>query len=141
MKTIALIVSLVVIVGASSFGQSHKLTINVTNIKNMDGKKIQIGIFKKDGNFPNGSAYKGVFALGKSSASKVEVEIPYGEYAIAVYQDINSNGKLDKSFVGAPKEPFGFSQNFKPFMSAPDFEDCRFVFSEKASSTTIKLID
>ncbi|HEY2486192.1 MAG TPA: DUF2141 domain-containing protein [Candidatus Binataceae bacterium] len=36
-------------------------------------------------------------------------QVPAGEYAIAVYHEENSNGKLDRIFVGIPKEGVGVS--------------------------------
>ncbi len=37
--------------------------------------------------------------------------LPPGDYAVAVYQDLDSNGKLDRWFGLIPKEPYGFSNN------------------------------
>src|ERR1043166_9360408 len=34
-----------------------------------------------------------------------------GTYAIEAYQDLNSNDKMDKSWLGLPLEPFGFSRD------------------------------
>jgi uncharacterized protein (DUF2141 family) len=34
-----------------------------------------------------------------------------GRYAIAVFHDTNGNGKLDRSFIGLPQEPYGFSND------------------------------
>jgi uncharacterized protein (DUF2141 family) len=132
---------LIVIFGFSSdMEQNHKLTITISNIKNLEGKKIQMGVFTKDGNFPDDKSLKNFFSKAVTSTVKIEIEIPYGEYAIALYHDINNNGKLDKNMFGIPKEPYAFSQNFKPSMSAPDFDDCKFTFSEKNNSISIQLI-
>lgn len=38
-------------------------------------------------------------------------ELERGYYCIRLYLDQNNNKKLDKSKVGVPKEPFGFSNN------------------------------
>jgi len=51
--------------------------------------------------------------------------VPPGDYAIAAYQDLNENKKLDAGLFHIPKEPYGFSNDYRPKMSAPDFEDCR----------------
>jgi uncharacterized protein (DUF2141 family) len=56
-------------------------------------------------------------------------DLPPGEYAIAIYQDTNGNKKLDTNLFGYPKEPFGFSNNVKPKLSAPGFTDCRVTLS------------
>ncbi|HEX4159713.1 MAG TPA: DUF2141 domain-containing protein [Rhizomicrobium sp.] len=52
--------------------------------------------------------------------------VPTGTYAIEVYQDLNSNGKVDKNFLGIPKEPYGFSRDARPFLSKPDFARVKF---------------
>jgi len=56
-------------------------------------------------------------------------DLPHGEYALAIFQDMNSNGKLDKNIFGKPTEPYGFSNNIKPTFSAPTFKDCSFVLN------------
>ena len=38
-------------------------------------------------------------------------EIPPGTYAIKLHIDENENGKLDKNFIGIPKEQYGISNN------------------------------
>lgn len=37
------------------------------------------------------------------------LSLPEGDYYIAVYQDANSNGKMDTNLIGMPKEPVGIS--------------------------------
>ena len=43
-----------------------------------------------------------------------------GDYAVAIYHDENGNGQLDKRLFGIPKEPYGFSNNYRPRLSAPN---------------------
>ena len=62
-----------------------------------------------------------------------------GEYAIAVYHDENNNGHMDKRMFGIPKEPYGFSNNYRPLMSAPTFNDCKFAIGEVEKEISIKL--
>jgi uncharacterized protein (DUF2141 family) len=57
-----------------------------------------------------------------------------GTYAIAVFHDRNGNGKLDRSFIGLPSEPYGFSNDVGR-RGAPSFEAARVVVREP--STTI----
>jgi uncharacterized protein (DUF2141 family) len=35
--------------------------------------------------------------------------LPDGEYVVSVFQDTNSNGGLDKNFLGIPREPVGIT--------------------------------
>jgi uncharacterized protein (DUF2141 family) len=34
-----------------------------------------------------------------------------GRYAVAAYQDLNGNGELDRSLLGLPVEPYGFTND------------------------------
>lgn len=52
----------------------------------------------------------------------VKMEIPEGEYSIAVYHDVNGNKSLDKNMFGIPKEPYGFSNNVMGNFGPPSFE-------------------
>jgi uncharacterized protein (DUF2141 family) len=49
-----------------------------------------------------------------------------GTYAIETFQDINSNHKMDTSWLGFPLEPFGFSRDAQPHLSKPSFSRVKF---------------
>jgi uncharacterized protein (DUF2141 family) len=51
-----------------------------------------------------------------------------GTYAVAVFHDENSNGKLDLKFTGVPREGVGASNNAKGHMGPPSFKDAAFQF-------------
>jgi len=57
---------------------------------------------------------------------KFVINLPEGIYAIALFVDANKNLKIDKNFLGIPKEQFGFSNNAMGKLSAPSFEQARF---------------
>lgn len=62
-----------------------------------------------------------------------------GVYAIKMMQDINGNGKFDTSWLGLPLEPYGFSNNAKPFLSAPSFDSTKFTVTTGDNTITIRL--
>jgi outer membrane protein len=41
-------------------------------------------------------------------------DIPDGSIAVLVYHDENANGRLDKNFIGIPREPLAISNNYQP---------------------------
>ena len=53
--------------------------------------------------------------------------LPYGEYAVTLFVDFNGNQKLDKNFLGIPKEQYGFSNNVMGRMSPPTFDQAKFT--------------
>jgi len=67
-------------------------------------------------------------------------DLDYGKFAIATYQDVNSDGKCNRNLVGLPKEPYGFSNNFKPTIRAPHFDECNFAYNADKHTLTIAMI-
>jgi uncharacterized protein (DUF2141 family) len=117
------------------------LSVKISNIQSK-GKTLYVGIYRPNDKFPEfNKTWKSTKVIAPVSEMSVEFEVPYGEYAVAISHDLNGNGKLDTNIFGYPKEPFGFSNNFKPRLSSPNFSDCKFTFSQQTNSITIKLID
>ncbi|GAB2772180.1 hypothetical protein GCM10027175_07190 [Hymenobacter latericoloratus] len=74
-----------------------------------------------------GYAFMRVVKPGGQRQVSLPVELPAGEWAVAITQDTNNNDKLDKNFMGIPTEPFAFSNNVRPRLTPPDFNDCKFT--------------
>ena len=74
--------------------------------------------------------------LESMDSTQLNTEIPDGEYAIAFFMDANGNKKLDKNFLGIPKEQYGFSNNAMGTLSAPTFEQAKF----KVAGNTVQNI-
>lgn len=64
-----------------------------------------------------------------------------GDYAIKVFVDQNGNGKLDKNFLGIPKEPYGLSNDIKPRFSMPSWEQLKFTIKPGITKQSITLRD
>lgn len=62
-----------------------------------------------------------LFPLKSMSNGRVD----QGEYAFAVYLDENGDGKLNRNFLGQPKEPYKFSNHVKAKLSRPSFEETK----------------
>ncbi|OUJ75626.1 hypothetical protein BXP70_03410 [Hymenobacter crusticola] len=88
---------------------------------------------------PNGYVFKKVVQPSGQSKITLPVDLPQGEWAVAITQDTNNNDKLDKNFLGIPTEPFAFSNNVRPKLSPPDFNDCKFVVGGTSTVVTITL--
>ena len=58
------------------------------------------------------------------------IDIPFGKYAIAGFQDLDGNGVLSGNFLGIPKEPVGFSGGAKIRFGPPKWNDAVFNFKE-----------
>jgi uncharacterized protein (DUF2141 family) len=74
------------------------------------------------------STLKAVIPALKTATTYKFKGLKPGKYAISVFRDENSNGKMDANFIGIPKEPYGVSG--KPKFGKPKFEDCSFEVKE-----------
>jgi uncharacterized protein (DUF2141 family) len=79
--------------------------------------------------------------LGSSRAPKATVEeftfeeLSPGRYAVAVYHDVNGNGRLDTVPPGLPTEPYGFSNDVGRFR--PPRFDAALVGVGEGSTTVV----
>jgi uncharacterized protein (DUF2141 family) len=117
--------------------QNSNLTINVTGLKNNTGK-ITAELYNSKEKFLK-TAFKTVSSDIKSNAATITCAgVPNAEYTVMVYQDVNSNNKLDKNFIGMPKEPVACSNNAKGFMGPPKYEEAKFMLDSN-SKINIKM--
>ena len=120
------------------------LTVRVTGARNAKGK-IRVALFRDGKGFPN-DASQAVHTQGADidpqtlSAQVVFADLPAGVYAVSVFHDENMNEKLDKNFMGVPKEGYGASNNPKKKMGPPNFDDSKFQLSGTEQSVEIKLM-
>jgi uncharacterized protein (DUF2141 family) len=137
--------SILVLIAAFAMSFTSKeagtLTISISNIK--QSGKFYLSVHKSGDNFPDD---KNIVARQVATCSGTTCvfqfsNLAYGQYAIALYQDVNGNEKLDTGTFGIPKEPFAFSNNFKPRFGGPNFEKCRFEFSKDKQNLDIELIN
>ncbi len=131
MKSIILLFGLLTSLYPTS---NPKLVVKISNIEKIQGE-IKVGVFDKEQSFlKDGSAIKSyTIKVTKNSETLIITDLPKGEYAISMYHDQNSDNKLNTNFIGIPKEPYGFSNNIKPKMSAPKYHECKFKLSENTN--------
>ncbi len=105
-----------------------ELHLLVTNIQRGKGS-ISVAVFQDQEHFFKVPL---VSKTVRATADSLSFSVPLapGTYAVAVYQDLNDNGKLDRGWFGIPTEPYGLSLNYRPTFSKPTFDDCKFAFSK-----------
>lgn len=131
----------IMLFASAVYAQTGMISVNVTQIDVKKGGKVKIGIYVSNG-FP--VVGKEVFGIDlevkEPSVTHVFKNIPVGKYAIAVFQDENIDGILNKNLFGAPKERYGFSTNKYGMFGPPDYEDVSFEVKENNPiSLTINL--
>lgn len=118
-----------------SFGQ-ETLDIKITNIKKNAGKII-VEIYNSKTSWLK-TPYQKMELSSNQDTQIALFKVPFGRYAITIYQDLNNNGEADMNFLGIPKEPVAFGNNYKPF-GEPKFESCLVEFNGNTKPHEIKL--
>lgn len=65
-------------------------------------------------------------------------DVPPGAWAALAYQDANGNGRLDRTGLGLPTEPYGLSGGAGR-RARPDFSSARFALPEAGASIRVRL--
>ncbi len=108
-----------------------ELIVTISGITNDQGE-IGCALFRDAAGFPMASS-KAIPRRLPANPGSLEcrfANLPAGAYALAVAHDLNRNGRTDTNFVGMPKEDWGVSNNVRPKLRAPKFEEARFTISE-----------
>lgn len=117
------------------------LKIHVTGFRNNKGDAGGT-VFASPHGWPEDnskSLVHGPFPIEGNQATEV-FELPPGRYAVAVIHDENENHKLDRNFLGIPKEGFGFANNPKVLLTAPPFNAAAVAVSCPVTQIEIRLI-
>ena len=121
---------------SQSPSQPFPLYIEIVNIQPNSGK-IVVAIYNAKSSWLK-SPFQTITLSTNASAKTATFEVLPGQYAVSIYQDINENGQLDQSFLGIPKEPIGFGNNYRPF-GKPKFESALIEHNPASKPKAIKL--
>ncbi len=115
------------------------LTVNITSIDNDEGD-ILIAVFNSEDNYSSDKtiAEKTVAAKAGTVSAQFHSLSP-GSYAIKVLHDEDRDKKIDLSFIGAPSEDYGFSQNARDPFSQPEWEEAKFELTPTGYTATIQV--
>jgi uncharacterized protein (DUF2141 family) len=66
--------------------------------------------------------------------------LPLGSYAVGCVHDENGDGKLERNFLGVPKEGVGASNDARGRMGPPKWKDARFELKPDGSRIQIHVM-
>jgi uncharacterized protein (DUF2141 family) len=122
------------------------LVLTISGYENRQAP-LRVGVFPPTSGFPKNNRGAKGYEIKPNSQATVTLpitDLDYGEYAIAVFQDLNNNGRLDTGgLLGMPKEPYCFSNNFRPMshLRAPRFADCRFTYGPTQTTVRVQMLN
>lgn len=109
-----------------SVAGQHDIHLRVEGVEATEGEILVAVYSDKDAFLKTEGVYRAASASAFRGITELIIEdLPEGDYALAIFHDKNSNQKMDKNWVGIPKEPLGFSNAKLKTFGPPSFEDCR----------------
>lgn len=66
-------------------------------------------------------------------------DVPEGTYAVSIGHDLNGNKRVDTNFIGMPTEQWGVSNNARPTLRAPRFDEASFKVAADAKEVVIDI--
>lgn len=122
---LTLVGSLSTLLLMSQAANAAQLKVNISEVNQGKGH-LMVGLYASEQDFNQGKASFGSRVKAENGSELVVFEnVPEGSYAIKIYQDENSNQKLDFNFMGIPQEGYGYSNNVGRF-GAPAFNEAVF---------------
>lgn len=132
LKKILIMTILVLAFGPVYAKEMGTLKIQARGFSDDKGQAVAL-VFKKGDKMPTRHSVS-VKSKIKNGKAVLQVEnLEYGEYAIIVYHDSNSNNEVDHTWYRLPAEQMGFSGGFKIAISSgmPSFEKLKFRFDDE----------
>jgi uncharacterized protein (DUF2141 family) len=125
---------------AASMAAAAPLTVTVDNIRSAQGV-IRLSLYASPAEWPDKSSKDHDFTMKAEKGQVVfRLDVPPGIYAVNGFHDENDNGKFDTSLVGIPEEGYFFSNNVRPFVSAPSFDAAKFTFPREGRAISVHVV-
>ena len=129
--------------GLPAMAQSDRtstVTIRVSGLSS-ETAHLRIAVYNSEKSWLDDAlaAYRTVLEGGGREREWRIQNVPYGEYAVAVFEDQNRDGKLNRDLFGIPKEPYGFSNNVRGSFGPPSWKDARVAVTTETKALEIKL--
>ncbi|XHX76577.1 MAG: DUF2141 domain-containing protein [Stenomitos frigidus ULC029] len=115
------------------------LTIEIDGLKAQKGD-ICFKLFSRSFGFPDNAKNAVMNRCVKVTEDSPKItlkDLSSGSYALALFQDVNGDRKLNRNTTGIPTEGYGFSNNPKTRQDLTRYGDCVFLLA--GASRTLKI--
>jgi uncharacterized protein (DUF2141 family) len=141
MRRPAFLTVLVALALAMGVARAADVTVIVDQIHSADGKVYVTLWGSKDTWLDDQKSLQNIGEPAvNGTVSFVLHGVAPGRYAIATFHDENDNGEMDFNFIGYPTEGYAFSNDIRPFLSAPSFDSCAFDVGIDDLTLTIHMV-
>ncbi len=117
----------------------YTLTVVVTHTLPAIGQ-VKVSLFNSKSTFLKSPLIKKQTQAAPGGKTILSFDnLPAGDYAVSVVHDQDADGKLDRNFIGKPREPFGFSNNVHVKFAPPPFDKAKFTVDDQDQTIVIDL--
>ena len=119
---------------------AHAADIDITlkDVKESTGN-IRLVLFNSESSFNNEPTRSISLPALEGEMPIILSNLPVGQYAVLLYQDIDGNEVLNTNLLGIPCEPWGASLNGRLVFGPPDWKGTRFDLPASGTQITIQL--
>jgi uncharacterized protein (DUF2141 family) len=120
----------------SQNGSTHAACCTLTIVvEGMDSSAGNLGVLvfnnEKGWAEDRTAAFKDIAVPAQQGTQTLKVpDLPPGKYAVALIHDVNQNHKIDKNWIGMPKEQWGMSNNPHATIKAPPMSKATFELTK-----------
>ena len=110
------------------------------DIRSSEGE-IRIALYNSADNFlvDGRTAATQSLSAQEGAVTFVFANLRPGIYAAAAFHDENRSGDFDTSFIGLPREGYGFSNGARALLGPPAFEDASVEFVRSSAETDLPM--
>lgn len=117
--------------------QTGTLHVVIENARSARGN-VHVDICP-EANFLSKCPYSAEASAREGRVEVIVHGVPPGRYAAQITHDENGNKKVDRGFLGIPREGIGFSNNVRVRFHAPRFADAAFEVTAGTQSIAVRL--
>lgn len=128
------------LVTAGSTSSAAEVVVRVSGLSEPLGQ-VGCSLFAGAGGFPmdNSSARNLWLPADAKGVTCRFNDVPEGTYAVSIGHDLNGNMLVDTNFIGLPTEQWGVSNNARPTLRAPRFDEASFKVAADAKGVVIDI--
>jgi uncharacterized protein (DUF2141 family) len=131
-RNISLLILCAILFTPTAFAQdgaappAGTITLQISGIEKIKGE-LRCRLYNNEANFPSKDEteiYRFLIVPVTAETAVVSFEkLPFGQYGVVVHHDWNNNGKVDKTWYRAPKEPVACSNGATGSFGPPKWMD------------------
>ncbi len=125
----------------STFAVEGQFVLFIENIEEETGF-LRLALFSNEDSFlkEGAACYSATLEIEQQGNQTLTLPVfPVGKYSIAIFHDLNKDGKLNTNLWGIPTEPYAFSRTPNSKWKKPTFQNTHIVLGSATQEVRLQL--